>query len=222
MNTRLLLLACVSAASAAHGGGLPKTLQDIPPEARQAAAAIQQAVQRQHGLIEKTKQATTPEEREAIFRSVAQNVQAIARNRVLVLEEHAKLARARVKWAREHADQITVHDLVAAHREAPGQPRSPFEKSKATRSEKGPLPKQLSKLPPSVAKAREAVKQSAERLDALRQQATTARTDAERDAIRRETERHLKAIGAQRVAILEAALDVCEQRLAWARKRAEQ
>ena len=125
-------------------------------------------------------------------------------------------------YAQGNADQISIQDLVAARRDASGQPRSPFEKPKSPRSEKSSLPEKLTKLPPSVAKAREAVKQSAERLDALRQQATTARTDAERDAIRRETERQLKTIGAQRIAILEAALEVSEKRLAWARKRAEQ
>ena len=138
-----------------------------------------------------------------------------------VLEEHAKRARARLKWAREHADQITVQDLVAAGRETSGQPRSPFEKPKQAGPAKGLLPEPLTKLPPSVAKAREVLEQSAECLEALREKARTARTDQERDAIRRETERQLKVIGTQRIAILEAALDVCEKRLAWARERAK-
>ena len=56
----------------------------------------------------------------------------------------------------------------------------------------------------------------------LREQAGKARSDEERTAIRREIERHLKVVEKQRVAILEAALEVSEKRLDWARKRAEQ
>jgi len=230
MKTCVVFLASVFAVASTGGraaalpAGLPEALRGLPPEAREAAEAIQQALQAQHALIERAKQARTPEEREAIFRSVAQNVQTIARQRVVVLEEHTKVARARVKWAREHAAHVNVQALVGAttRDDALGAPRSPFEPQKPPHAGKGPLPKELAPLPASVAKARAVVEKSLARLDVLREQSTKARTDEERAAIRRETERHLESIGAQRVAILEAALEVAEKRLAWARKRAEQ
>jgi hypothetical protein len=220
----MLIASAATGAALAPPAGLPEALRGLPPKARQAAAAIQQAVQNQHDLIERAKQARTPEEREEIFHTIARNVRAIAQQRVAVLEEHTKLARARVAWAREHADQVKVQDLAraAVKRDAPGQPRSPFEQQDPPRPERGPLPQGLARLPASVAEARGTVEQSLARLETLREQAGKARSDKERTAIRREIERHLKVIEKQRVTILEAALEVSEKRLAWARKRAEQ
>ena len=110
----MLFASGAAAAALAPPAGLPEELRGLSPKARQAAATIQEAVQSQHDLIERAKEARTPEEREEIFRSIARNVQAIAQQRVAVLEEHTKQARARVAWAREHADQVKVQDIVRA------------------------------------------------------------------------------------------------------------
>lgn len=230
MTKLAAILAVGLFATVAMGGavappaGMPEALRGMPPKAREAAAALQQILERQRGLIAQAQQAKTPEERQAVFAAVARNVRTIAQQRVVLMAEHAHQARKRVEWARKHASQVKVSGLVGAAKDLAqrGPPRSPFaEGGDLPEPKPGPLPQELAELPASVAKARAEVERTQAQLARLREKSTTARSDAERATIRREIEQHLKTIETQRVAILEAVLAVSEKRLAWARERAE-
>jgi chromosome segregation ATPase len=202
---------------------MPKALRGMPPQVREAAARIQQVLQRQRGLIERAQRAKTPEERQAVFEAVARNVSEIAALRVTIMKAHADRARERVAWARRHAEQVKLSDLVAASRGLAGRgaPRSPFDGHKpAPEPKTGPLPQELAELPDAIARARQELERTHARLAGLRQAAKTARTDEQRAEIRAEIEKHLRTVESQRVAILEAVAQVSERRLAWARKRA--
>jgi len=224
----LLLVGVVMTTAGAAGAeprlhGMPEALQGMPPKATEAAAEIQDLVARQRGLIEKARQAKTPEEREDVFRAVAGNVQAIARERVVVLEEYDQRARARVEWARKHASEVRVSDLTGAMRELAKQgPRSPFASEPNTGEPNAPKSADdppHAKLPEKVLDARSRLKQTLGRLESLAQDCKQARTDAQRKKIKEEIHEHLKTIEEARIDILEAILDTSEQRLGEAKKR---
>jgi len=195
----------------------------MPSETRDAGSEIQDIVARQRELIEKAREAKTPEEREEVFRAVARNVQAIARKRVEVMEQYAERARARVEWASKHASEVRVADLVRAMEEfaEQGPPRSPFSEKPGT-PQRAEGPGRLSKLPDEVLAARARLEQTLSKLDSLSQGCKQARSDEQRNKIRQEIEGHLKTIEKERVAILEAVLEVSERRLRYARQRAKE
>jgi hypothetical protein len=226
------------AADGAHGA-MPEELRGMPPQVARTAAEIQEIVDRQRWLVEKARQAKTPAEREAVFQALADNVQLIAKKRVAALEQYVERARARVEWAKRHASEVRPADLVvgqafqpdpvaghafppdlarAMEESAGGRtPRSPFE-SDAARRAVAPLSRQ--KLPESVAKARDKLEQSLRQLDSLAQSAKAARSDRQRDEIRRQIDAHWKTIEQERIAVLEAILQLAEKRLEDARRRA--
>jgi hypothetical protein len=210
-------------------GAMPKELRVMPPQIARTAAEIQEIVDRQRGLVEKARQAKTPAEREAVFQAVADNVQLIAKKRVAALEQYVQRARARVEWAKRHASEVCPADLVvgqafppdlarAMEESAGGRtPRSPFESDAARRAD---APASRQKLPEAVVKARDKLEQSMRQLESLAQKAKEARSDRERDEIGREIGGHWRTIEQERIAILEAILQLAEKRLAEARRRA--
>jgi len=200
--------------------GMPEGLQGMPPEVTEAALEIQGIVAKQRGLIEKASQAKTPREREEVFRAVARNVQAIAQKRVVVLEQYAQRARARVQWARKHASEVRVSDLTGAMQEFAKQgPRSPFAGEPNVPKHADDPPR--ARLPEKVLGARSRLKQTLKRLESLTQDCKQARTHEQRKKIKQEINEHLKTIEEERIAILEAILEVSEQRLGDAKKRAK-
>jgi hypothetical protein len=198
---------------------MPHDLQEMPPKAKEAAQEIQDILAQQQGLIEKAGQAKTAQEREEVFRAVERNVLAIAQKRVVVLDQYTQRARARVQWARQHASKVRVSDLTEAMQELGTQgPRSPFrdEPNTPRRVEDSPP----ARLPERVLSARSELKQTLQRLEALAQDCQQARTDEQRRNIKQEIQEHLKTIEQERIAILEAILEVSEQRLGDAKRRA--
>ena len=220
MSARLIILLFVTVVMAISGaagaglrpGGMPLELQGIPPKATEAAQEIQDILIRQRGLIAKASQAKTAQEREEVFQAVARNVQAIAQKRVVVLVQYTQRARARVQWARKHASEVRVSDLTGAVRELDTQgPRSPFN-DESNNSNRADSPD--ARLPDKVLSARSKLQQTVIRLESLAQDCRLARTDEQRKKIRREINKHLQTIEKERIAILEAILEVSEQRLA--------
>ena len=213
----LLSVLVVTAIAGAAGmgprlSGMPQELQGMPPKATEAAREIQDILAQQRGLIEKASQAKTVQEREEVFQAVARNVQAIAQKRVVVLEQYTQRARARVQWARKHASEVRVSDLTGAIQELGTQgPRSPFNDGPNT-PKRADSPR--ARLPDKVLSARSELQQTVTRLESLAQDCRQARTDEQRKAIRREINEHLQTIEKERIAILEAILEVSEQRLA--------
>ena len=213
----LLSVAVVMAISGAVGAGLrprgmPLELQGMPPKAVEAAQEIQDILTQQRELIAKASQAKTAQEREEVFQAVARNVQAIAQKRVVVLEQYTQRARARVQWARKHASEVRVSDLTAAVQELGTQgPRSPFN-DEPNNSKRADSPR--ARLPDKVLSARSELQQTVTRLESLARDCRQARTDAHRKKIRREINTQLQTIEKERIAILEAILEVSEQRLA--------
>jgi hypothetical protein len=221
----LLFVGVVMITSGAAGAGLllsgmPQELQGMPPEATQAAQEIQDIIAKQRGLIEKASQAKTAQDREEVFQAVARNVQAIARKRVVVLEQYTQRARARVQWARKHASEVRVSDLTGAMREVGTQgPRSPFRDEPNTPMRADDSPR--ARLPDKVLSARSRLQQTVKRLESLAQDCRQARTDEQRKKIRRKINEHLQTIEKERIAILESILEISEQRLGDARDRAK-
>jgi len=221
----LLFVVVVMTAQGAAGAqprlpGMPEELQGMPPKATEAAQDIQNIIARQRGLIEKARQAKTPQEREAVFRAVAGNVQAIAQKRVVVLDQYVRRARARVQWARKHASEVRVSDLTGAMQELAGQgPRSPFAGQPDAPKHAGGPPH--ARLPEKVLSARSRLKQTVQRLESLAQDCKQASTDEQRKKIKQQIDEHLKTIEEDRIAILEAILEISEQRLADAKTRAK-
>jgi hypothetical protein len=200
--------------------GMPQQLQEMPPKATEAAQEIQDILARQRGMIEKASQAKTAQEREEMFQAVARNVQAIAQKRAVVLEQYTQRARARVQWARKHASEVRVSDLTGAMQELGGQgPRSPFGDEPNAPKHAGDSP--YARLPEKVLSARSGLKQTIKRLESLAQDCKLVRTAEQRKKIRREIREHLKTIEKERIAILEAILEISEQRLGDAKKRAK-
>jgi len=224
-RTILLFVGVVMTASGAAGAGprlsgLPQELQGMPPKATEAAQDIQDILAQQRGLIEKAGQAKTAEEREEVFQAVARNVQAIARKRVVVLDQYTQRARARVQWARKHASEVRVSDLTGAMQELGTQgPRSPFvdESNAPKRADDSPR----ARLPDKVLSARSRLQQTVKRLESLAQNCRQARSDEQRKKIRREIVEHLQTIEKERIAILESILEISEQRLRDAKDRAK-
>jgi hypothetical protein len=200
--------------------GMPQQFQEMPSEAKDAAQEIQDILTRQRGLIEKAGLAKTAQEREEVFRAVVRNAQTIARKRVVVLEQYTQRARARVQWARKHASEVRVSDLTGAMQQLGSQgPRSPFREEPSTSQRVDDSPN--ARLPERVLSARSGLKQTVKHLEALAQDCRQARTDEQRKKIRREIQEHLKTIEKERIAILEAILEISEQRLGDARDRAK-
>ena len=221
----LLFVGVVMTASGAAGAGprlsgMPQELQGMPPKATEAAQEIQDILAQQRGLIEKASQAKTAHEREEVFQTVARNVQAIAQQRVVVLEQYTQRARARVQWARKHASEVRVSDLTGAMQELGTQgPRSPFRDEPNTPKRADDSPR--ARLPDKVLSARSGLQQTIKRLESLAQDCRQARTDEQRKKIRREINEHLQTIEKERIAILESILEISEQRLGDARDRAK-
>jgi len=220
------LLSIVSGAIAgaySRPSGMPERLRGMPSEARTSGSEIQDMVAQQRGLIEKARQAKTPQEREEVFRAVARNVQAIARKRAEVMEQYTDRAKERVEWARTHASEVRVADLVRAMEESAeqGPPRSPFAEKPDT-SQRADEPGRRSALPDEVLGARTRLEQTLRKLESLAQQCKQASSDEQRNRIKQEIGEHLKTIEEERVAILEAVLEVSEQRLRYARQRAKE
>jgi len=213
----LLSVLVVTAIAGAAGmgprlSGMPQELQGMPPKATEAAREIQDVLAQQRGLIEKASQAKTAQDREEVFRAVARNVQVIAQKRVVVLEQYTQRARARVQWARRHASEVRVSDLTRAMQELGTQgPRSPFNDEPNT-PKRADSPR--ARLPDKVLNARSELQQTVKRLESFAQDCRQARTDEQRKTIRREINEHLQTIEKERIAILEAILEVTEQRLA--------
>ena len=214
-----LVAGATMALVAAPPRGMPEELRGMPAEVGEAAAEIQQIVNQQRGLIDKARQAKTPAEREEVFRAVARNVQGIAQKRVVIMEQYAKHARARVEWARKHASEVRVSDLIG---DMDGfAPRSPFaEKPDAPQRDDGP--NQPAVIPKPLLSARNTLKQTMTRLQSLETACKRARSDEQRKKIKQEIEEHLSTIQMERVAILEAVLKLSEKRLQGARQRAKQ
>jgi hypothetical protein len=204
-------------------GGMPDGLRGMPAQARTSGSAIQDLVAQQRALIDKARLAKTPQEREDVFRAVARNVQAIAQKRVEVMEIYTERARARVEWAKRHASEVRVADLVRAMEElsAQGPPRSPFAE-KAETPQRAGKPGRQSTLSDEVLAARTRLEQTVSRLELLGRECMQARSDQRRDKIKQEIQEHLRTIEEERVAILEAVLKVSEQRLRYARQRAKE
>jgi hypothetical protein len=139
------------------------------------------------------------------------------------MEQYAARARARVAWAREHASEVRVADLVRAMEEfaEQGPPRSPFAKEPDT-PKRADEPGRRSKLPDDVLAARNRLEQTLRKLDSLSQDCKRAGSDEQRNEIKQEIERHLEAIEKERVAILDAVLEVSKRRLRYARQRAKE
>lgn len=196
-------------------GGMPHELRGMPSKATEAVQKIQDILTQQRGLIEKASQAKTAQEREEVFQAVARNVQTIAQKRVVVLEQYTQRARARVQWARKHASEVRVSDLTGAVQELGTQgPSSPFddEPSHSKRADST-----RAKLPDKVLSARSELQQTVARLESLAQDCRQVLTDEQRKTIRREINEHLQSIEKERITILEAILEISEQRLAESR-----
>ena len=213
----LLFVSVVMTASQAAGeeprqSGMPQELRGMPPKATAAAQEIQHILAQQRGLIEKASQAKTAQEREQVLQAVARNVKAIAQKRVVVLEQYTQRAKARVQWARKHASEVRISDLTEAMQELSTQgPRSPFNDEPNPRL-RADSPR--ARLPEKVLNARSELQRTVTNLESLAQDCRQARTDEQRKAIRREIDEHLQTIEKERIAILEAVLEVSEQRLA--------
>jgi len=169
--------------------GMPRELQEMPPKAIEAAQEIQDILAQQQGLIAKASQVKTAQEREDVFQAVARNVQAIAQKRVVVLEQYTQRARARVQWARKHASEVCVSDLTGIMQELGTQgPRSPFhDEPDVPQGADSPR----AKLPDRVLNARSELQRTVTRLESLAQDCRQARTDEQRQTIRREINEHL-------------------------------
>lgn len=194
----------------------------MPPKARETASEIQRIVTEQHGMIEKARQARTPEEREKVFRAIARNVRDIAQKRVAVMEHYTKRARERVQWARKHASEIQVSDLVGAMGEFTEQkpPRSPFDEQTDDVRRGDDSPRRPA-LPQTVIGARNRLERTMTRLRSLGDECKQARTDEQRQKIKREIAACLKTIEEERVKVLEAVLEISEKRLRWTRQQAK-
>lgn len=218
---RILLSVVVVTAIAGAAGvgprlsGMPQELQGMPPKASEAAQEIQEILAQQRGLIEKASQAKTAQKREEVFQAVARNVQAIAQKRVVVLEQYTERARARVQWARKHASEVRLSDLTGAIQELGTQgPRSPFTDEPNT-PKRADSPR--ARLPDKVLSARSELQQTVTRLESLARDCRQADTDEQRKKIQREINEHLQTIEKERIVILEAILEVSEERLAESR-----
>jgi hypothetical protein len=219
----VLIAAGAMGAAAFRSRGMPEELRGMPPEVHETASEIQDIVSRQRGLIDKAAQAKTPEDRQAVFQAVARNVQVIANRRVVIMEQYAKLARARVEWARTNASEVRVSDLVQAMDEFAGQgpPRSPFEEERHA-PPRGDRAVDHTGLPRELLGARERLKQTMARLQTLGKECRQAETDEHCDKLRNEIERHLEQLQQERITILALVLEVSERRLQWARRRAKE
>jgi hypothetical protein len=220
---RLLFLFVVGAALIVAGDvvgadsfppSVPAKLQGMPSEIRETASNIQRIVIEQHGMIERARQVKTPEEREEVFRAIANNVQDIAQKRVAVMEHYTKRARERVDWARKHAANIQVSDLVHAMGESAAlrPPRSPFVVPTNDARARD--------LPKTVQSVRSRLEKTMTRLRSLGEECKQARTDEQREKIKCEIAACLRTIEEERVTVLEAVLKTSEKRLRWARQRA--
>ncbi len=216
-----LTAAVATAAAVSFSGTMPKELRGMTPEAKQAAAGIQDIVNQQRGMIEKARQAKTPQERREIFQAIARNVQLIAQKRVVIMEQYTERARARVEWAQKHASEVRVVDLVRAMDEIAQQgPRSPFDEEPA--AQRADEPAQRAGLPKKVLLARTELEQTVKSLESLAKGCKETRSNHQREKIKQEIKEHLKTIEKERVAILEAVLEVSQQRLQHARQRAKE
>ena len=98
-------------------------------------------------------------------------------------------------------------------------PRSPFGDGPNAPKHAGDSPH--ARLPEKVLSARSRLKQTVKRLESLAQECKQVRTAEQRKKIRQEINEHLKTIEEERIAILEAILEISEQRLEDAKKRAK-
>jgi len=90
-------------------------------------------------------------------------------------------------------------------------PRSPFN-DKPNTPLRADSPR--ARLPEKVLSARSELQRTVTNLESLALDCRQARTDEQRKAIRREINEHLQTIEKERIAILEAVLEVSERRLA--------
>jgi len=201
----LLAAAAVLAAEALPPRGMPENLRGMAPEAREALGEIRKIAEQQRALAQQAPRAKSAEEREAIFRAISENLRKIADLRVRILEHQLARAKARLEWAKPHAAQLRLAQVVLAMKQAGGPPRGPV----APGPNGGP-----------VAEARRKVEEAISRLEALQQRAAKAASDEERRTLRHEIEKELHAVEQQHVAGFEAIVSALEERLAWARRQA--
>jgi hypothetical protein len=199
----LFVAAAVLAAEALPPRGMPAYLRGMAPEAREALWQIQKFVEQERALAQQAPRAKNAEERQAIFQQIRGNLKRIAQLRVTILEVQAARARARLAWAREHAAQLRLSHVVLAMKESGGGPTAP-----ATPGTNGPL-----------AETRRKVEEALARVEALRQKAVKAGSDAERASLQADIEQLLRTIENQRVAGFEAIVSALDERLAWARRQ---
>ena len=226
--TLLIIFAAETAGEAPSGDtarpfGMPEELQGIPGKAKGLVEEIRGIVERQLGLAREARQAKTLEERLRIVQELKANVRKTAGKRVAIMEAYAAQARARVEWARKHASAVRDEDLVQsmrqlAHRGPPSV--SPLrEDASPGKDSETSLPEALRSLPKEIHEARNKLRQAAGRLRAMGEEIENARTEPERERLRKEIAEHLRAVERTRVAVLESILEISEKRLAWARKR---
>lgn len=202
-------------------GSMPVNLQGMPPAVKAAAQNIQETLINQNELIKKASQAKTPAEREEVFQAVTRNVQVIAQKRVVLLEHYTDRAKARVDWARKHAEEVSASDLTKAMKEITSQgPRPPFpvESNSPETADKSIR----AKLPEQVRDAQVKLQQTLIRLKSLVQQCKLAQTDEQRKEIKEEIDDLLQVIQEQRIVILETVFEVSEKRLKHAKTRAKE
>lgn len=201
--------------------GIPEALAGVPPQARELSREFGEFAEKQIALAQKVRQAGTLEERLRAIQELKANVRAIAQKRVAIVAEFAAQAQARVEWARKHAAEARVEELVAsmqqlAHRPAPPPP--PLEREDAPKPRANlALPQELIALPGEIRSARKTLEQARNRLQEMATEIRQARTEEERERIRNEIKQHLRTIELTRVALLEAVLEISEKRLEWAR-----
>ena len=218
-----LIVAGAVATAASPPRSVPAELRGMPSQVRETASEIQRIVTEQRGMIEKAHRAKTSEQREEVFRAITRNVQDIAEKRVVIMEHYAKRARERVQWARKHASETQVSDLVRAMEEfaEQGPPRSPFAEQTGDARHGDDSPRRP-RLPQAVLDARNNLERTLTRLRSLGDECKQARTDEQRQKIKQEITACLKIIEKERVTVLEAVLEISEKRLRWARQRAKE
>jgi len=203
--------------------GMPVELLGAPQKAEERSREIKKIVEKQIALAQKARQARTLEDRMKVIQALKANVRKIAQKRVAIMEAFTAQARSRVEWARKHASEVRVEELVRtmqqlSHR-GPPLPPSPGETA-PTRNRAGlAMPQELIALPEEVRAARIKLERARNRLQAMRSEIRQARTEADREGIRKEIEQHLKTVEQTRVGLLEAVLEISEKRLSWARSR---
>ena len=206
--------------------GMPEALAGVPPRARELSREFGEFAEKQMALAQKVRQAGTLEERLKAIQALKANVRAIAQKRVAIVEEFAAQARARVEWARKHASEVRVEELVRstkqlAHRGSPLPPPPGERPPPQPRAGLG-MPPELIALPEEVRSARGKLEQARNRLQEMGAEIRQARTEEERERLRNEIKQHLKTIEKTRVALLEAVLEISEKRLQWAKNRAQE